>query len=162
MSYDNLAYETERREAVEEKRQARKKKHKAAKRQRKSAVGYFKIIVCIMLITASAFLMISRKVELYESEVKISELEKQLATAESVTCQKTFDLENTVDLKTIEEIATTKLGMQRPEKYQVVYVNVNKADNTEVTANEVEGVGNKIVGSYETIKKNVVGIFSID
>ncbi len=162
MSYDNLAYETQQRETAERQHQTRKKQRTAAKRQRKSAVGYFKMIVCIMLITASAFLMISRKVELYESEVKISELEKKLASAESVTCQKTFELENTVDLKTIEEIATTKLGMQRPEKYQIVYVNVNKADNTEVTAKEVEGVGNKIAGGYEMIKKNVVGIFSID
>ncbi|MCX7715613.1 MAG: cell division protein FtsL [Clostridia bacterium] len=159
MGYGSVAYQLEQ----EEKRQRiekTKKREKAAIRKAQK-VKNIKIMFCTVLIALAAFLMVSRYVEVYETEKQIAKLQKQLAEAEALTCQKMFELEQSVDLKTVEDIATTKLGMQRPEKYQIVYINVKKEDSTEVTADSVEGIKNRIESTTNEIAKNIVGIFSI-
>ena len=85
----------------------------------------------------------------------------QLTTLESATSQMVFDLEQSVDLTKIEKEATTRLGMQRPEKYQTIYVNVKQDDMTEKTAGEVEGFGHGIVSVLKKIGGNIVQFFSI-
>ena len=57
--------------------------------------------------------------------------------------------------------STTRLGMQRPEKYQTIYVNVKQDDMTEKTAGEVEGFGHGIVSVLKKIGGNIVQFFSI-
>ena len=64
-------------------------------------------------------------------------------------------------LTKIEKEATTRLGMQRPEKYQTIYVNVKQDDMTEKTAGEVEGFGHGIVSVLKKIGGNIVQFFSI-
>lgn len=51
------------------------------------------------------------------------------------------------------------MGMQRPEKYQTIYVNVKQDDMTEKTAGEVEGFGHGIVSVLKKIGGNIVTIF---
>lgn len=160
MRNGNLAYKFEEQVVVTED-ERRIILMKRAREQRRKFVRCIKIIFSVILVTFSMFLMVSRGIEFEETKDKISSLEKQLATAESITCQKTFDLESEFDLKTIEEIATTKLGMQRPEKYQIVYLNINKEDSVEVTADEVEGVGNRVSNGFNEFCRNIVGIFSV-
>jgi len=159
MPYGNLAYDYNTKINDEIELQELQRKRVRTKEKRESALKHIKAIFCTVLIAAAAFVMISRYVELEESQKAIAELEDALAVAEATTCQKTFELESMVDLNTVEEIATTRLGMQRPEKYQVVYVNINKADITEVTADEVEGIGNKLSGKYTAMVDNFIGIF---
>ena len=81
--------------------------------------------------------------------------------AVSATSQMVFDIEQSVDLTKIEKEATTRLGMQRPEKYQTIYVNVKQDDMTEKTAGEVEGFGHGIVSVLKKIGGNIVQFFSI-
>ena len=71
-------------------------------------------------------------------------------------------MERNIDLSEVEEIATTELGMQRPESYQVIYVNVDKDDFSEVTAKDVEGAGNDIKELFRVLKENIVELFSIN
>ena len=52
-----------------------------------------------------------------------------------------FELEESIDLTSVEEAAVNRLGMQRPSKNQTVYVNIKQDDVCELTANEVEGMG---------------------
>ena len=97
----------------------------------------------------------------YETEQEIESLQKQLADLESYTSQKVFELEQSVDLATVEEIATTRLNMQRPEKYQTVYVNIKQDDVTEVNASQVEGVKNSVSNAADSLKRNLLGIFNM-
>lgn len=161
MEYGNLAYELER-EPVE-----RAPRQKPAVRQKKKAVIRpkarlnFKFIFLVLLVSVSAYFMISKNVMVYETEQEIQSLEKQLAGLESYTSQKVFELEQSVDLTTVEEIATTRLNMQRPEKYQTVYVNIKQDDVTAVNASQVEGVKNSVSNAAGSLKRNIVGIFNM-
>ncbi|MCH5185869.1 MAG: hypothetical protein J1F64_07070 [Oscillospiraceae bacterium] len=161
MSYGNLAYndvirETQR-DIREKKRETREKM--AAEKRKKDKRFILKTIFTCMVLFISAVFMISRYIELDGTKKRIEALEKELKSAEAYTSQKTFELEQCVDLTRIEEEATMRLNMQRPEKYQIIYLNMKKEDTTEVTADEVEGVKNNISAKAEELKNNISGIF---
>ena len=77
----------------------------------------------------------------YEGKNEVEALQKELNQLKEYSSQKAFELDSNLDLEEIEKTAKTKLGMVRPEKYQTVYINIKQDDVTEVTANEVEGLG---------------------
>lgn len=118
-------------------------------------------ICAIVLVAVSAGFMISRFVAVNEMRQEVESLQKQLTELESATSQMVFDLERSVDLSDIEKEATTRLGMQRPEKYQTVYVNVKQDDMTEKTAGEVEGFGNSVMSVLKKAGGHIVEFFSI-
>ena len=120
------------------------------------------IIIEVMALALAAAFMISKFVSVHEGRTQISELETKLANAEAATSQKAFELDQSVDLAQIEKEATTRLGMQRPEKYQTIYINVPMDDVTNTTAGEVEGVDNSIKSFFGNIVRNIVDYFSID
>lgn len=152
MEYGNLAYK------LEEKQEKVKMVKRAPKPKQKLNV---KFIMYAIVISMAAYFMISKQVAVFETEKEVSKLQTQLETLKTTEVQKNFELEQSVDLSTVEEIATTKLNMQRPEQSQKVYIDVTGEDVTEVTANETEGVKNKVSGAAKSLKKNIMGIFSL-
>ena len=154
MNYSNLAYKLDKQDDIEE--------HKAKKRVLVTKEKRnFKPIIYALVLCMSACYMISKNVAVYETEQEIKSLRNEIAELESYTSQRAFELEQSLDLTTIEKVATTRLNMQRPEQYQIEYVNVVRDDVTEVTAGEVEGVQNKVKKATESLKRNMAGIFSI-
>ncbi len=156
MGYSNLAYKYEEdysfREEAEKKAEA-----KVVKAKKKN----FTPIICALVLSMAAYYMISKNVELYETNQNIKSLQNELTQLETYTSQRIFELEQSVDLATVEEIATTKLNMQRPEQYQIEYVSIERDDVTEITAGEVEGVKSRVGNATKNLKRNLIGIFTI-
>lgn len=165
MDYGNLAYKLpEQYERPVRKRRPQRNNAEVIKRNREQMLSKSKNIrrICaIVVIALSAGFMISKFVAVNETGQEIASLQKELADIESATSQMIFDMEQSVDLAEIEKEATTRLGMQRPEKYQTIYVNVKQDDMTEKTAGEVEGLGNSIMSALKKIGGNIVQFFSI-
>ncbi len=165
MDYGNLAYQLPRQyEEPVRKRRPQKNSVRVEKRNREQMLvrsEYIRRICAIVIIAASATFMISEFVTVNETEQEIAVLQKELTELESATSQMVFDMEQSVDLAEIEKIATTRLGMQRPEKYQTIYVNVKQDSMTEKTAGEVEGLGNSVMSALKKIGGNIVQFFSI-
>lgn len=161
--YGNLAYDYP---PEPETRTERPKRQITGKRKEKrSAMASKKIniqrMAAILTLALSAGYMISQFVAVHESRKEISVLEEQLRAAEAVTSQKAFELERSVDLSEIEKEATTRLGMQRPEKHQIIYINVPMDDVTDTTADSVEGMDNSVKSFFNKILGNIVEFFSI-
>lgn len=156
MGYSNLAYKYE--EDYSFKEEAQKKVESKAEKVKKKN---FTPIICALVLSMAAYYMISKNVELYETNQNIKSLQNELRKLETYTSQRIFELEQSVDLATVEEIATTKLNMQRPEQYQIEYVSIERDDVTEITADEVEGVKNRVGNATKNIKRNLIGIFTI-
>ena len=154
MGYSNLAYKLDEQLNTQEHISAEKSPKKIEKRN-------FNPIIYALVLCSAAYYMISKNVAVYETEQRIKTLQAEIAELESYTSQRMFELEQSIDLSTVEKVAKTRLNMQRPEQYQIEYVNVNRDDVTEVTANEVEGVSNKVKKAAKSLKRNMVGIFSI-
>ena len=162
MNYGNLAYKLP--EERPRRAPAKKRKKKTVRRTRKQMALRKKMIrrVCVIATVAvSASFMISQFVAVNEGDRQIESLRKRLSNTEAATSQMIFDMEQSVDLAEIEKQATTRLGMQRPEKYQIIYVNVKQDDMTEKTAGEVEGTGNRIMNMIKGAGSYIVNFFSI-
>ena len=156
MGYSSVAYKYEEDFFVKEKKE--QAKEVVSKKTKKKN---FTPIICAIVLSMAAYYMISKNVELYETNQKIKALKNELTTLQTYTSQRIFELEQSVDLATVEEIATTRLNMQRPEQYQIEYVSIERDDVTEITAGEVEGVKNTVDNATKDIKRNLVGIFTI-
>ncbi len=167
MEYGNLAYKLPERYDEPNKRrkpQENRVRVKVVKRNREQMLSRSKNIrrICaIVAIALSAGFMISKFVSVNETNQEIASLQKQLTALEASTSQMVFDMEQSVDLAEIEKEATTRLGMQRPEKYQTIYVNVRQDDMTEKTADEVEGFWKSLISGLKKLGSNIVQFFSI-
>lgn len=159
MGYGNLAY------AWEDDRYEQELKNKRQEifenRKRDTAKKRVIFIGYVFMVILAAVFMIGKNVSEYESELKIKSLQKELAEIESYTSQKLYELEENIDLTAVEEAAKTRLGMQRLNKNQTVYVNVKQDDVCELTAKEVEGVKHRVAEAAIDLKQNVIGLFSI-
>lgn len=143
MRYDgNLAYDLrlEERSAQTEAKVREQKRQIKSKAKAKSVKQHKIIACCALAIALCAGFMISRNVTAYETQNEVKELQKELNGLKEYSSQKSFELDKSLDLESVEETAKNKLNMVRPEKYQTVYVNIKQDDVTEVTADEVEGV----------------------
>lgn len=118
-------------------------------------------IVYMGIIAFSAAFMISKFVAVNETAGEIKRLNNELDSMRAYTSQRIFEMEQSIDLSEVEEIATTRLGMQRPESYQIIYVNVDKNDISEVTAGDVEGARNDVKSFAGKIKENIMELFGI-
>ena len=138
---DNLAYDFEYYDntaRVQTKVQEHKQQSKA-KAKAKKADMYKTISICAIMLSLCAGFVISRNVAVYESRNEVITLQKELNELKEYSSQKAFELEQSIDLEEIEKWARTERNMTKPEKYQIVYVNIKQDDITEVKANDVEG-----------------------
>ena len=118
-------------------------------------------ILYVGAIALSAAFMISKFVAVNDTASEIKSLNKELEGIRAYTSQKIFEMERSVDLSEVEEIASTELRMQRPESYQMIYVDVPRDDKSGITADEVEGAGNDVKEFFSKLKENIVELFSI-
>lgn len=87
---------------------------------------------CLAVVFAVACGVLYGNARIIQASSRVSELQAELEQAKEDNNQKMLDLEKSLDLKKVEEIATTQLGMKRPEKYQIVYVDVQQSNYGEV------------------------------
>lgn len=88
--------------------------------------------VAFLIAAVLAFALLGRYSEITEKTARIEGLKKEFETVSSQVVQKSFEFEKSIDLGKVEEVATTKLNMQRPQKHQLVYVNMNNSDYCEI------------------------------
>ncbi len=112
-------------------------------------------LIYIAVIFAVALCLVTREVRLYEKSNRVHALQNQYEDAATATKQAMVASEQAVDLTTIEQVAMTKFNMSKPQKHQVIYINVCQDDY-------VEKVADKQVGEdfYNGLSA-VFGIFGI-
>ena len=118
-------------------------------------------VASVVVVSVCAIFMIVQFIKVNESQSALYAAREKFRFEEAVTAQKSFELEQSIDLSKIEQEATSRLGMRLPEKHQVVYIDVQKDDMTEKTADEVEGVTNRFVSGLKYIISHIVDFFSI-
>ncbi len=130
--YGSSAYKYE-----QEYREMPKKKKKVIRRVRKRKKTGLKSVILPGVAVCMAFALLLNNSARLEKNAKIEELKGQLETVNAQTVAGQFEIERNMDLRKIEEEATTRLGMQRPTKAQTVYVDMGNCDYAE-TAEKTE------------------------
>ncbi len=104
-------------------------RHSTSKAVAKSACVY--IFIAFLLFAG----LVYSRVLVMQAKSSVETMEKQLAILTEENCNKKIQLEQSVDLKKIEEIAISQYGMQRPDNNQIIYVRVVQDDYGEVIKN---------------------------
>ncbi len=125
--YGNNAYKYEK-EPVRVQRETRRRK-----RSNKNALKAF---VLLGAITMLAFCLLFRSAHLLAQKNEINTLTKELEAVKSEIIQQEFEINKTIDFDIVENIAITKLGMQRADKSQIVYLDMNNEDYAEIENSE--------------------------
>ncbi len=88
-------------------------------------------IAAFVLAFAAAFVIVNGYVSINEANNEIAKLRSEyndvLATNQSIQVK----IDKTIDLNQLQSVAGEKLGMVRPERYQMFYVDLEMGDKTE-------------------------------
>lgn len=129
---------------------------KVSKEQKKkqTKVTLTVIAIFILLLTISY-----RNSQINERFNEVQTLKKELSSLEKENEQLRVNIENGLNLNTIEKLAKEKLGMQKLTNKQTVYVSLPKKDYVESATEEVvieeeENWFTKIINKYFNLKEN--------
>ncbi len=123
---------------LSEKNKNTKEKMQDAKNQKKMIIKTkISISIKAILIFAVLFFIIFRNSQISEAFSKIQTLKNQIATIEKENDQLEINIQNSVNLQTIEQAAKEKLGMQKLTSKQTVQINLPKKDYTEPRTEQV-------------------------
>ncbi len=103
--------------------------------------------IAVVFVIACAVLY--RNAVIIQSATQIDTLSKQLEDIKSENVKNELALEKSVDLSYVEEVATRKLGMKRPDKFQTVYVDVTQNNYAEVM--NLKNRDNRFYGTFSVI-----------
>lgn len=106
-------------------------KAQAVKSQKQQAKARVTSLLSAALLIVAAFFVLYRGVLITETTNNIEKKEKQLSNLIATNERIKMEIEHALDLKTVESAAVDRLGMNRPEKYQTVYVDLNQVDHVE-------------------------------
>ena len=122
-------------QANNKKREAKQVKANSGKKQILIKV---KLTLYVLIGFAILFAISYRNSVINEKFSQIKTLKTELATVKKENEQLEVNIENNLNLKTIEESAKELLGMQKLDKSQTVYINLPKQDYVEPAVEEIE------------------------
>ena len=104
---------------------------------KKHLKSQIKMIIYIGLIFASLVVISYRNSQINESFNENEKLKASLAAIQKKNEQLRVNLENSLNLSNIEQIAEKKLGMQKLDNSQKVYVSLDKQDYVEPASEQI-------------------------
>ena len=134
---------------------------KAKKQYKNNRAAKLKLVLSIISVFAAGLLIVFRFALITQMSYNINESEKTYNKIRNENSLIRMQVEKDADLTRIKELAETKLGMQKPDKSQIVYVRVPKSDYTVVLnspeeadgikGNVFTGILNKVTGFIDLI-----------
>lgn len=109
---------------IKQKKQVKKKTVKKAVSTQK--VHYSKTVLVISCLFVMLMIITYRFNIISESNLTLQSLRNELERVQSNLAATEMDIEQSTDLALIEAYAKQKLGMQKPDKNQVVYIDTSK------------------------------------
>lgn len=116
-------------EYIEERRKTQVRKNRTNKVKKTNTKKRTSSIVMILCIFSMALVLVYRFNVINEKNLKSQSLADDLIKAESALLTSQMEVEQNTDLNQIESYAKQKLGMQKPNKNQTIYVDTSKASN---------------------------------
>lgn len=111
-----------------------RKRAKKAKELEKSTetmpLGMLKVFVCIGVAFGMTIGFLNVTASNSARQTELLELKENLETINENNAYLETQLNETIDLKRIESIAETRLGMTKPKSYQIKYIDVPKESYT--------------------------------
>lgn len=116
---------------------------------------YLKKAVLVLTIFAMAMLLTYRYNLINEKNLKSQTTKKELASIESSLLTSQIEVEQSTDLKKIEDYAKQQLGMQKPGKNQTIYIDTSKSTADVVEGTTDESFIGKLTNSIKDFFSNI-------
>ena len=129
------------------------KRHQLRESKKAAFVKRVRVFATFAGVFAIALGLLFTNAVIIEKSSTVNDMQKELSELTETNNQMVLDIEKNLDLKKIEEIAINELGMKRPDKYQIVYVNVEQNDYAEVAKAETAPSG--FVATFGAIGSNI-------
>lgn len=125
MAHQNLAYKSKRSQEayIHDIRPVLKKKQAKEKR-----LNHLKVAIVIAFFIIGGISLILQNVQITEQSNKNAKLKAQYAELYSSNKKKEIEINQKIDLKTVEELAVASYNMNRARKEQIVYIEVKGQD----------------------------------
>jgi len=147
---ENYMYEEFLNEPVAQpKKQEEQKKQVVPKKKNKVKKKVFLGVLSF----AIALTIVYRYAMLNNMSMENIKLKKELAELNNVNAQLQLKAEQSVNLSYVEQYAQENLGLQKPQNYQIEYINVNKQDLID------NKVTNENKNWFEEILFNIIEFF---
>lgn len=111
---------------------------KAKKQYKNNKMAKFRLVLSILAVFVAALVVVYRFALITQMSYNINKSEKIYNTIRNENSLMRMQVEKNTDLTRIKELAETKLGMQIPDKSQIVYIRVPKNDYTVVLNSDAE------------------------
>lgn len=116
-----------------------------------------KLIFCIVALAAMCFVVLYRFTILSDLNTAMNKLNEQYDELRDQNRRLKVEIETSIDLDKVQQIAETELGMHKPDQYQIVAVSVPKNDYNVVLdqeyIDETSGSGKTFIeGILDTIR----------
>lgn len=115
----------------------KKQKAQAAKKVKENKKQKIKVVLYVLSIFAMLFMISYRNSTIAEDFSKIKTLKSDLAQIEKENEQLKVNIESNLNLKKVEETASTTLGMQKLNNDQTVYISMPREDYIESASEKV-------------------------
>ena len=136
-----------------EKLQADIYKNNSVLNAKKKQKSYFKIkiraVFPVILIFIFGFAAMYRYAALTELNYSINSTKREYNEMKKENSRLRMEIDSSMDLKKVQELAESKLGMHKPDMFQTIYLAVPKSDFTKVA--EQYAVKNESNGSLEKV-----------
>jgi len=131
-------YEPQKNPYVKKRSSTLKKKNNIKQSEKKRQLkSHIKAVIYIGVIFAVLFMVSYRNSLINESFSKNEKLKASLAVTQKENEQMQVNIENNLNLSNIEKLAKERLGMQKLDNSQKVYVSLPKKDYVEPAVEEV-------------------------
>ncbi len=140
-------YKAKKSTAIKTKKTTNKNRAKQLKKQQNQMIKYILIGFAIL------FGICYRNSQIDENFAKVQDLKQEVADVEKQNAQLEISIENGLNLNNLEQEAKEKLGMQKLNSKQTIYITLPKSDYIESATEEVviEGKEHGIKGIINTI-----------
>jgi len=149
--YDGTsAYKIEEYYDYTQKAEENKKEREAASKKRHS-VNFKRLSIVLSLVFVVAVAFLYTNSVLMETSSKVNKLNRELEDIRVRNTQVSFDIASGVDYKVVEQKAISEFGMQYPESYQNVYVDVVQNDYVEISqSSDNQGIIERMIASVQS------------
>jgi cell division protein FtsL len=103
---------------------------KAKKKYKNNRMAKFRLVLSMLAVFIAGFIVVYRFALITEMSYNINKSETMYNQLRNENALIRMQVEKNTDLNRIKELAETRLGMQKPDKSQIVYIRVPKNDYT--------------------------------
>jgi len=117
--------------------------------------GKKKLVIWVVVVFIAFFFIIARYSYITQLNYDVAALEKSIIVEEATNSGLSIQLDKLMNLPQIRYMAQTQLGMQKPDNYQTVFIEVPRCDKI-YQATKPDAIYDKVVKVFDSFLVSLI------